>query len=163
MPFVYVMPTAILQENFTTSATPNTQIDHQFIKPGTRNIAVISLLVGGKGAGLTSLTGIAYRLKKWTTTSASGGTAMTPNPIDPGSQASKATAGWTTNASVTPGTGGPQYMGTVLSSGSGPGGWVTENPDAAPTLEGSANQSMDLWSSSGIASMNFEATTKFQE
>jgi hypothetical protein len=163
MPFVYVMPTAILANNFTTSATPNTEIDHQFIKPGTRNVSLISVLAGGKGAGLSVLTGIAYRIKKWQTTAAAGGTAMTPNPLDVGAQASKATAGWTAAASVTAGTGGPQFLGSMVSGGSSSVGWVAENADAAPTMEGSANQSLDLWSISGTASMNFEATTKFQE
>jgi hypothetical protein len=163
MPFVYSLPSAVLAASFTSSATPDTEIEHQFIKPGARNIAIVSLLVGGKGAGLTALSGIAYRFKKWFTTAASAGTAATPAPVDPGQQACKATAGWTAAASVTAGTGGPTFLGGCVSGAAGPGGWVAENPDAMYVLEGTANQSVGLWSASGTASMKFECTTKFQE
>lgn len=163
MPMVYSLPGAVLGNNFSTHATPNTEIEHIFVKPGTRNVALLSLLANGKGAGLTTLTGIALRIKKWTTTSAAGGTAATPAPQDIGSQASKATAGWTLAASVTAGTGGPTFLGHIGFGGSGPGGWIAENPDAMPMLEGSDNKSFGIWSISGTASMNFEPTLKFQE
>jgi len=101
------------------------------------------LLVGGKGAGLTQLSGIAYRLKKWftTATTINTGTALTPAPEDPGAQAAKATSATSTGAQFTAGTGGPTFQGGCTSGGASPGGWTAEDPDAAPTLEGSANQS----------------------
>lgn len=163
MPFVYKLVTGVLSNNFTTSATPATEIEHQFIKPGTRNIGVISVEVQGKGAALTAITGIAFRLKKWITTAAAGGTAATPAAADPGSQAAKATAGWTAAASVTAGTGGPTFLGAFGCGGGGPGGWAAKNPDDVYALEGSANQSIGLWSVSGVASMVWEGTTTFQE
>lgn len=161
--FIYKTLSAMLATNFTTSGTPNTEVDHQFLKPGTRNISLLSLLVGGKGAGLTALSGIAYRLKKWTTTAAAGGTGATPTPSDPGVQAAKASCGQSASAGVTPGTGGPTFVGGCISGAAGPGGWVAENPDAMDTLEGSANQSFDLFSASGTASLSFEFTLKHVE
>lgn len=163
MAFVYTLPTAVLANNFTTSSSTNTEIEHIFVKPGTRNVQLLSMRAGGKGAGLTALTGISLRVKKWTTTSAAGGTAATPAPADAGMQASKATAGWTAAASVTAGTGGPTFLGNMTIGGAGPGGWVAENPDAYPTLEGSDNKSFGIWSIAGTASMNWEGTLSFQE
>lgn len=163
MPFVYRLQSATLSNNFTTSSSTNTEIEHTFVKPGTRNVALLSLLGNGKGAGLTALTGISLRIKKWTSTSAAAGTAATPVPVDVGMQACKATAGWTAAASVTAGTGGPTFVGHIGFGGAGPGGWVAENPDAMPVLEGSDNKSFGIWSISGTASMNFEKTLSFQE
>lgn len=162
MPFVYHIDTAVVATNFATSGTANTEVDQLFVKPGTRNIAVIGLYVGGKGAGLTAISGIAYRLKKYTTTAASAGTAITPTPRDPGAQASKCTSG-AASAGVTVGTGGPLYVGGCISGAAGPGGWVAPNPDAVIVLEGGANQSVDLFSASGTISLNFEAKLEVQE
>lgn len=162
MPFVYGSMTAVVATNFSTSGTPNTEVDHLFVKPGTRNIGILGLYVGGKGAGLTAISGIAYRMKKWTTTSSAAGTAITPTPRDPGAQACKATAAGASGG-VTSGTGGPLYIGGCVSGAAGPGGWVAPNPDAMPTLEGSANQSIDLFSASATASLSFEATIEHVE
>jgi len=155
MPFVYNFQSAVVAENFATSATPNTQVDHSFIDPGTRNAGLQALYVGGKGAGLTAISGVAYRIKKWTTTAAAGGTAVTIVPRDIGMQAAKATCG-AASAGVTAGTGGPSYLGGCVSGAAGPGGWVAPNPDSIMWLEGSDAKSIDLWSSSPTASLNFE-------
>lgn len=160
--FVYISGTSVVAENFATSATPNTMVDQLFIKPGTRTIGIQALLVGGKGGGLTTLSAIAYRLRKWTTTAAAGGTGVTPTPKDPGAQACKATAG-AASAGVTVGTGGPSFVGGCVSSAAGPGGWVATNEDAMPKLEGSDNKSIDLFTASPTASLNFEANVEHVE
>lgn len=145
--------------NFTTSGVANTEIDALFIKPGaTRNVNLSEITFGGKGANLTSLSGIVQRVKKWTATSSSGGTGITPSPRDPGYQAAKATAGQA-SAGVVSGTGGPVLQFAVTCSGSGPGSWnYLNNPDAAVTLEAAANQSVDLFNASGAVSMVFETS-----
>lgn len=160
MPFVYgIAPGA----NFATSATPNTEIDALFVKPGTRNVNMIAAQVQGKGAQLTSLSGIMQRIKKWTTTASTGGSGITPSPRDPGAQAAKSTAGQATGG-VTPGTGGPVLQLAFGCGATGPGSWSwLNNPDAAVTLEGSANQSIDAFNVSGTASLNFEMSVDIQE
>jgi hypothetical protein len=161
--FVYVLQSATLATDFTTNGTPSTETDHMFLKPGTRNIGLQLINVIGKGAALTALTGIAFRLKKWTTTAAAGGTSQTPTPKDPGAQAAKLTNGLSASAGVTAGTGGPTFIGGCGCGGAGPGGWAAANPDSLPSLEGSATQSIDLFSSSGTASMKFEFTAEVVE
>ena len=165
--FVYSIMSSQVTTPFVTNAVANTENDSIFIKPGARNIALLLLTVGGKGVGLTALSGIAYRVKKWfTTSSAIGtGTAITPAPKDPGAQVAKATsAGSGAGTSLlTSGTGGPTFLGGCVSGGAGPGGWTAVNPDAAPVIEGSANQSLDLFVSSGTVSMNYEANLEIAE
>lgn len=164
MPFVYNSAGIINTQNFVTGGA-NTPQDYYFIKAGTRNVGVLSLITGGKGAGLTALSGIQYTLEKYPTTSTAvnTGTALTPAPVDVGSQACKATAATSTGAQFTAGTGTLVYVGGCFSGAAGPGGWVAENPDALPTLEGSANQSIDLWVASGTASLNFNFNIRHQE
>jgi hypothetical protein len=164
MPFVYVSDGAVNTANFVTGGA-NTPQDYFFIKPGTRNVGMLSLIVGGKGAGLVALSGIAYHLEKYPTTSTAinTGTALVPAPSDVGMQAAKATAASSTGAQFTAGTGTKVFVGGCFSGAAGPGGWVAENPDALPMLEGSANQSIDLWVESGTASLNFNFVIKHQE
>lgn len=162
MPFVYTVATKAVADTFATHATPGTEVDAVFIKPGTRNIAMNLLQVLGRGAGLTALSGIAFRLKRYPTTAAAGGTAITPGPKDPGAQASKATAAGA-SAGVTVGTGTPIFVGVCGCGAAGPGGWSARDGDSAGVVEGSANQSIDLFSASGTASLNYEAAIEFAE
>lgn len=163
MPFIYDLNSAALATNFTTNGVANTETDHLFIKPGTRNVGLQAIYVGGKGAGLTALSGIAYRIKKWITAAATGGGSLTPAARDPGAQANKFTQGASASAGVTPGTGGPSFLGGCVSGAAGPGGWVSPNVDSLPTLEGSANQSIDIFTSSGTISLNFELNAEVVE
>lgn len=167
MAFVYCTHTKQVAENYTTSATPNTEIDFLFVKPGSsRALLAIALAVQGKGAGLTALSGIVLRLKQWTTTGSSAGTATTPAPKNNLVPACVATAGMGVaggTAAVTSGTGGPSIVGMASMGASGPGGRVAINVDDVPTLDGGANKSMDLFSSCPTASLSFEAELDTQE
>lgn len=167
MPFIYAMASKTVSENYTTSGTPNTGIDVAFIAPGaTRSPALLALRVQGKGAGLTALSGIAFRLEQWTSTASSGGTSLAAKPVDNRAPAavftSAAGAAGGINA-VTSGTGGPNFVGGCGCGASGPGGWVAPNPDGAIVLDGGATKSTDLFSASGTASMNFEFWCEVQE
>jgi hypothetical protein len=158
--FIYESHTKQVAENYQCSATPNTEIDFLFLKPGaSRCLKVLSVKVQGKGAQLTSLSGISIRLKHWTSTASSGGTATTPAPKNNLAPAAVATAGMGAaggTGAVTSGTGGPNIVGYQSMGGSGPGGNVPINQDDVPTLDGGANKSADLFSSSPTASLAFE-------
>jgi hypothetical protein len=165
--FVYNISSKAVAENYTTSATPNTEINAAFVKPGASRVAaMIALYLQGKGAGLTALSGIAIRMKQFTSTAASAGTSITPQPVDNRAPAAVCTsaagiAGGV--AAVTDGTGGPVVVGSSGCGASGPGGWVAPNPDAAIALDGGANKSTDLYSASGLASLNYEFSMSIQE
>lgn len=160
MPMCYAVVPGALQ---TTNATPNTENDCFFIAAGTgRGVGLLALYVHGKGAALTAISGITFRIKKWTTTAGSAGTAITPTPKDPGMQASKHTAGYSVST-VTSGTGGPTLLGSIGCGAAGPGGWVAPNPDAMPYIESASADSFDAFNASGTASLNFELSAETQE
>ena len=167
MPFFYSTASKNIAENFTTSGTPNTEIDAAFWKPGaTRPLSILAVPVQGKGAGLTALSGLAFRLKAFTSTASSGGTAVTPAAKDNRAPAAVATCGMGTSGgtnAVTSGTGGPSIVEVITCGASGPGGWVAINPDDAIVLDGGATKSIDLFSASGTASLNYEFSAKLAE
>ncbi len=169
MPFLYESHSKQAPlENFQTNSGANTELDFFFMKPGaSRPAAVVALRVQGKGAGLTALSGISIRLKQWTSTSSTSVacTSTTPQPKNNLAPACVATAGMATAASstITSGTGGPQVVGFASMGASGPGGWVAINPDDVPLLDGGANRSMDLFSSSPTANLSFEFAVDNQE
>lgn len=159
--FVYGVVPGALQ---TSNATPNTENDCFFIAAGSagRSSMLQQLSIHGKGASLTSISGITFRLKKWFTTASSGGTGITPSPRDGTVQASKATAGYAV-ATVTSGTGGPTLMLSIGCGAAGPGGWVAPNPDSMPLLEAGSADSLDIFNTSGTASLNFEVSAEIVE
>jgi hypothetical protein len=160
MPFVYGVVPGV---NFTTNAAANTEIDALFVKPGTRSLSVLSSIMQGKGANLTSLSGIIQRIKRFNTTSSSGGSAVTPSPRDSGSPAAGFTAGQA-SAGVVQGTGGPVLQVAFGCSGSGPGQWNwLNNQDVAIFVPGGANNSIDFFNSSGATSLVFETDCDAQE
>jgi hypothetical protein len=159
MPMVYSTVPGATQ---TSNATPGTANDCFFISPGTRNAALFAINVQGRGAGLTAISGLSFRVENWTSTASSAGTAITPRPADPGMQAAKAAAGYAA-ATVTSGTGGPNLLLSIGCGAAGPGGWVAPNPDAMFVLEGAATKSLDIFNASGTASLNFELSAQFQE
>lgn len=168
MPFIYAVDPAT---TIPTHATPNTEKDHLFIKPGTRNVGIQAIYVHGKGAGLTAISGITFRLKKYPSTAAATGTGTalaagtTLNPRDPGSQAAKASGAFSaaSPSGITAGTGTLATLVTIGCGAAGPGGWVAPNADSMHELEGSATQSMDLFDSSGTASLNFASSIEIVE
>ena len=141
---------------WSDAVVAGTEIEAMFVKPGaTRNVGIKGFYGGGKGTALTAISGIVQRLKKWTTTASSGGTAITPSPGDPGMQASKCTAGHA-SAGVTQGTGGPTLLAAFVSGAAGPGGWVASDPDSVKVLEAAATMSFGFFNSSNTASMKCE-------
>lgn len=152
MPAFYSLVPGAIQ---TSNATPLTANDCFFVKPGTRTLWVKAIYPVGRGALLTSISGLTYRLEKWFTTASSGGTALTASPNDVAYQAAKETSGWAV-ATVTPGTGGPTLMLSIGSGTTSPGNWIAPTLDEGYALEGSATQSLDIFNASGAASLNFE-------
>ena len=168
MPFIYCLATKQLVENESTSGTGNTQLDQIFLKPGASRVAsVVAVRVGGKASALTSLNGLAARLGQWTTTSSTsvGGASVSPTPKHNLAPAAVQTAGGANAGSsgITQGTGGPLYVGVVTMGASGPGAWNSMNIDDVPTLDGGANRSMDVFTSSPLASASWEGEVDTQE
>ncbi len=154
MPFIYSAPPGA---TCTTNAAPNTPNDCYFVKPGAtkRGCAIQAIRVQGRGSTVPLPSGIAFRLEQWTATASSGGTGITPTPRDMSAPAAQCTAGFA-SAVVTPGTGGPVLKGGFGCSTTGPGQWVSMNPDTDAFLEAGANQSFDIFNVAASASLVLE-------
>jgi hypothetical protein len=153
MPLYYTDVPGAIQ---TTNVVPLTANDCFFARPGaTRSLWMNAIYPTGRGAGLTSISGISFRLEKWFTTASSGGTGLTPSPNDPGFQAATHTAGWAVGA-VTSGTGGPTLLLSIGSGATSPGNWISPHIDQSYMLPAAANQSLDIFCASGSVSMSFE-------
>jgi len=156
MPMVYSLSLATAG-NLTTNGTPNTETDAFFLKAGVRSAALQSVMLMGKGAGLTAISGIIMRIIKFTVASTAG-TGITPTPKDPGMQAAKATA------ASRPTAGSTRVNRITFGCGAaGPGGWVAPNVDSMEVLEGGGALSIDGMDASGTASLVYELSAEFQE
>lgn len=161
MPLYYTATPGATQ---TTNATPGTANDCVFFTPGsTRTFWLTGIYPQGRGASLTSISGISYRLEKWFTTASAGGTAFTKgnggnlSQKDPGYQNPKLTGAFAT-ATVTSGTGGPTLLFSLGSGTTSPGNWFVPPSalDMGFSLEAAATQSLDIFNVAGAASLTFE-------
>jgi hypothetical protein len=147
----------------TTNAAAGTENDSLFITPGTaRAVAITAIYPQGRGANLTNISGIQYRLKKWTTTASSGGTAITPQALEAGYAAASATAGFAAGA-VTSGTGGPNLLLSIGSGTTSPGNWMARTLDDWRRLYAAATQSMDIFNISSAVSLSYEMSIDIAE
>jgi hypothetical protein len=156
MPMVYSSSLATAG-NLTTNGSANTETDTFFLKAGVRNAFLQSVQIGGKGAGLTAISGIVERIIRWGTASTAG-TGITPTPKDAGMQTAKATAA----SRPTSGTTRTNRI-IIICGAAGPGGWVAENPDSMEGLEGGGALSIDGMDASGTVSLLFEVSFCHQE
>ena len=150
MPFVYGTARHV---NDTTSGTANTEVDHlRTLTGATRAASVTGIYVLGKGAGLTAISGIVVRVRRFATASTVG-TAITPAPKDPTAPAAILTAFTLPTAGAT----ATQQLAFGCGA-AGPGGWVARDRDSEILLVagGGANGNLDLFSASGTVSLSFE-------
>jgi hypothetical protein len=152
MLFYNVAPGAVQ----TTNATPNTANDCLFIAPGAlRGFGISAIYPVGRGANLTNISGISYRLQKWITTASSGGTAITPTPKEAGYSAASETAGFSA-ATVVSGTGGPTLLMSIGSGTTSPGNWQARTYDECPRLYAGETKSCDIFCVASAVSLSFE-------
>ena len=149
MPFVYAVDGAPATP-YASHATPNTEDPTLVLRQATRGFSVQAVYVHGRGAALTALTGIGYRVRRWTTVG-TGGTAVTPNPRAIGTTASTTAADKVT--AITAGTVSGVYQLGIGCGAAGPGGWVAPNADSMIHVEGGSADELDINSVSGVASM----------
>ena len=146
--------------NFTTSGSANTEVGAMYFKSSATggSVNLLAISAGGKGSGLTTLSAIALRVRKYATGSTAG-TAASIVPVDPAMQAATHTAftGGTLGSTAT-------NLMILVFGAAGPGGWVAPNPDAMPKLApASTTVSMDIVSSTGGTSLTFELSTQIAE
>ena len=157
--FVYVDGLAT-PGNFTTSGSANTEVDAiDFIASATGgSVNMLSISCGGKSQGLTTLTAICLRVRKYATAS-TGGTGSSIVPVD----VSIPAATHTSSTGPTAGSTATNLM-EITCGAAGPGGWVAPTPDAMPKLKpASTTASMDILSATGGTSLPFSLTVQIAE
>lgn len=159
MPFVYAVEGAPATP-YATHATPNTEDPTLVIRQATRGVDLQALYVLGRGAALTAITGIGYRVRRWTT-AGSGGTAVTPSPRRVGTTASTTAADKV--SAITAGTVSGAYQLSFGCGAAGPGGWVARDADSAIHLEGGGADELDINSVCGVASMLHHVSAEIAE
>ena len=157
MPFIYDVSLATAG-NLTTNGTANTETEAFFLKPGTtRSLYLAMVMIGGKGAAVTTLSAIALRIMKWGTASTSGtGLAIVGRDGSPATTitgASRPTLGTTrTNA------------GPIITCGAtSPNQWTALNPDHMISLGASNAGSISGQDVGSSVSMLFEFALEHQE
>lgn len=160
--FVYGVSPNITQ---TTSPTPSTELLKLFFTAGgtPRRMKVMGLYVHGKGAGLTAISGISFRVKRYTGIDPSGGTSTTPAPRDPGAQVAQTNDCRYEGAAITDGT-SPIMMLSIGCGAAGASGWFAGSDQALISHADGSNQDVvGVAVASGSASMNFEQSLEIVE
>jgi len=159
MPFVYGVEGAPATP-YATHATPNTEDPTLVLRQAARGFDLMSIFVQGRGAALSAISGIGYRVRRWTT-AGSGGTAITPAPRRVGTTASTTAADKVT--AITPGTVSGAYQLSFGCGAAGPGGWVARDADSAIHVEGGSSDELDINSVSGVASLLHHVSAEIME
>lgn len=158
MPFMYAVGT--IGVNYASHATPNTEDPWMVLRQATRGVSVTAIMVYGRGAALTALSGIGHHIRRWTT-AGSGGTALTPSPRRIGTTA--ATTAADKQTAITPGTVSGVVQLQFGHGAAGPGGWVARDEDSKIHVEGGSSDELDFNSISGTASLNFNGSLEIEE
>lgn len=145
---------------YACSATPNTEDPTLVLRQATRGFDLQAIYVLGRGAALTAISGIGYRVRRWTT-AGSGGTSITPSPRRIGTTASTTAADKQT--AITPGTVSGAYQLSFGCGAAGPGGWVAPNIDSAIHVEGGSSDELNINSVSGTASLLHHVSAEIAE
>ena len=149
MPFLYGVEGAPATP-YATQATPNTEDPTVVLRQVTRGFDLQALYVHGRGVSLTALTGIGYRVRRWTTVG-SGGTPITPAPRRIGTTASTSCVDKV--SAIVAGTVAAGYQLAIGCGAAGPGGWVAANMHSTIHVEGGSSDELDVNSVCGVASM----------
>lgn len=157
MPFVYSVDSGV---TYTSHATPSTEDPTIVIRQATRGVDLQGIYVLGRGAGLTAISGIGYRVRRWTT-AGSGGTSVTPAPRRIGTTAS--TTCVDKQSAITAGTVSGAYQVSFGCGAAGPGGWVARDADSAIHLEAGSSDELDINSISGTASLSHQVSCEIAE
>lgn len=145
---------------YASHATPNTEDPTIVLRQTTRNCDITSVTAGGRAAAATTISGIGFKFRRWTTVG-TGGTTVTPAPRRIGTTASTVVVDKA--SAITAGTVSGAYQGGFTCGKAGPGGWVARNADYAICLEAGSADEIDINSVAGEASLLFSLGCEIEE
>jgi hypothetical protein len=151
MPFVYSVAGLAAGASYATHATPSTEDPTLAIRQAVRGFDVTGVYCNGRAAAATTISGISYVGRRWTTVG-TGGTAVTPAPRRIGTTASTTAADKAT--ALTAGTVSGVIQIACGCGKAGPGGWVARDADSAVHVEGTSADEFCIASLCGEASVS---------
>lgn len=160
MPFAYTVAGLAAGASYATHATPSTEDPTLVLRQAVRGFDLTAIYVNGRAAAATTITGISYLVRRWTT-AGSGGTAVTPNPKRIGTTASTTAADKAT--AVTAGTVSGAIQVACGCGKAGPGGWTARDADHKVHVEGTSADELDINSLCGEASVAHYVSAEIEE
>jgi hypothetical protein len=151
MPFVYTVAGLAAGASYATHATPSTEDPTLALRQATRGFDVTGVYCNGRANAATTITGISYIGRRWTTVG-TGGTAVVPNPKRIGTTA--ATVGADKATALTQGTVSGVVQFACGCGKAGPGGWVARDADSAIHIEAGSSDELSINSLSAEASQS---------
>lgn len=148
--------------SLTTSGSANTELGNMAFRQATRGFDINAIQAGGRGTGLTVITGISIRARRWTTAS-TGGTTLTAGPRRQDQPAAATTGVSSSGSAITAGTGDGSTQVAFSFGAAGPGGWVARDDDSKIHVQGGSADSIDLNSISGGTSLALELAAEIGE
>jgi len=158
--FVYGVDSGLVE---TTSGTPNTETGavalETIANPTGKRVGLLGFYVHGRGAGLTAITGLSFRVKK-AATSGGGASFITPVPRDPG-QVAFNTGRRNPNALS-----GATLSLSIGCGAAGASGWFAMGEQsiiASLEVDNAFLRPVSAFVASGLASMNYCAAMEMVE
>ena len=151
MAFYYTVAGLAAGASYATQATPNTEDETVALRQTTRNCDVWGISCNGRASAATTISGISYIVRRWTTVG-TGGTAVTPAPTRIGTTAGTVCADKA--SAITPGTVSGVIVKALGCGKAGPGGWVARDQDDCLTLEAGSADEFAIYSLAGEASLS---------
>lgn len=146
--------------SYTTHATPSTEDPTIVLRQATRNFDLVAMFAQGRAAAATTISGISYVVRRWTT-AGSGGTAVNAAPVRIGTTA--ATTCVDKASAITAGTVSGVIVATMSCGKAGPGGWVARDQDDVVTVEAGSADELDINSICGEASQSHYVSCRIAE
>jgi hypothetical protein len=159
MPFVFGVEGAPATP-YATHSSVNTEDPTLVLRQVTKGFSVQSIFVLGRAAAASTITGIGYRVRRWTT-AGSGGTAVVPATRRIGVTATTVAVDKVT--AITAGTVSGAYQLGFGCGKAGPGGWVARDEDSMIHVEGGSSDELDINSVAGEASLLHHVSAEIVE
>lgn len=160
MAFYYNVAGLAANASYATNATPSTEDPTLVLRQATRNCDLIAMQCNGRANAATTITGISYLVRRWTT-AGSGGTGVTPAPTRIGTTAS--TTAVDKASAITAGTVSGAIVAVMACGKAGPGGWVARDQDDVCTLEAGSADEFDINSLAAEASLSHYVSCRIAE
>lgn len=146
--------------SYSTHATPSTEDPTIVLRQATRNFDLVAMFCQGRAAAATTISGISYVVRRWTT-AGTGGTSVNAAPTRIGTTA--ATTCVDKASAITAGTVSGVIVATMSCGKAGPGGWVARDQDDVVTVEAGSADELDINSICGEASQSHYVTCRIAE